>query len=53
MEKQIKLIATTLRDIDFNMWKEFKMLCLKNDISANQKIKDLIAEYVNKKDSDA
>ena len=49
MIAQIKLVTTTLRDIDPDIWKKFKMKCLENDVSANSKIKELINEYADKK----
>lgn len=38
--------TTILRNIDPDIWREFKTLCAKSDISMNKKIKELISKCV-------
>lgn len=41
-----KLKSTVVRKIDPFIWREFKAICVKKDVSINQKIKDLIRAYI-------
>ena len=39
---------TIVRNIDKNLWRKFKEICVRKDVSLNQKIKELISAYVKR-----
>lgn len=44
----IEGMTLTVRELDPELHKEFRHICIDEDVSMNQKVKDLIIEYVEK-----